>query len=291
MSFVRALRADLVERRLWPFALALVIGLVAIPVLLLRSPAPAPSPAPVSTADRAAAVAAALPVVNLTATPSAGPGISGRGRNPFLSSQSQPTSATSGTTGAQGHPGTSTPGGSAGTGPAGPHGGTTGPSGPGSTTIPGLPPGPGHRAPANQLVLRVGLAGHLTTMTVDIPVAGSQRVVAVPSRDRPYAVLLGVTAKAHRAIFLLSGEQILNPNADCRPDQNDCREVALGPGDDIVFNVVAARGHLARYVIAVRSIRLPGGQVAATAASASPAPTAGSSPAGPTTFDGLVPLL
>ncbi len=109
--------------------------------------------------------------------------------------------------------------------------------------------------------------------------------------ERRYAVLLGVTAKAHRAIFLLSGEQILNPNADCRPDQNDCREVALGPGEDIVFNVVAANGHLARYVIAVRSIRLPGVQAAATAASASPAPTAGSSPAGPTTFDGLVPLL
>jgi len=48
MSPLRTLARDLVERRLWPVAALLVVGLIALPLLFLR-PTPAaiaPAPAP-----------------------------------------------------------------------------------------------------------------------------------------------------------------------------------------------------------------------------------------------------
>jgi hypothetical protein len=79
MSPLRTIARDLLERRLWPFAALLAIGLVAVPVVFLR-PAPSavsetPAPAPAATP---AAGAAATPAAPATAPgdPTADPSVS-----------------------------------------------------------------------------------------------------------------------------------------------------------------------------------------------------------------------
>src|SRR5439155_1106701 len=65
---LRGIVRDLVERRLWPLAALLVLGLVAVPVLLLR-------PAPAALEQTAAPVASAAPAAPAAAgaTPAAAP--------------------------------------------------------------------------------------------------------------------------------------------------------------------------------------------------------------------------
>ena len=68
MTPLRGIVRDLVERRLWPLAALLVLGLVAVPVLLLR-------PAPAALEQTAAPVASAAPAAPAAAgaTPAAAP--------------------------------------------------------------------------------------------------------------------------------------------------------------------------------------------------------------------------
>src|SRR4051794_38719431 len=76
MSPLRTIARDLIDRRLWPLAALLAVGLVAIPVVFLRpapnavSEAPAPPAATAAPSNPAAAVAPAAAPVDPTADPS-----------------------------------------------------------------------------------------------------------------------------------------------------------------------------------------------------------------------------
>jgi hypothetical protein len=76
MSPLRTIARDLVDRRLWPLAALLAVGLVAIPVVFLRpapnavSEAPAPAAAPVAPSNPAAAAATTSPLSDPVADPS-----------------------------------------------------------------------------------------------------------------------------------------------------------------------------------------------------------------------------
>ena len=76
MSPLRTIARDLVDRRLWPFAALLAVGLVAIPVVFLRpapsavSEAPAPAAAPAAPSNPAASAAATAVPGDATADPS-----------------------------------------------------------------------------------------------------------------------------------------------------------------------------------------------------------------------------
>src|SRR5690242_12377234 len=86
MSFLRNVLRDLVEKRLWPVAIALVAALVAVPIVLGGSsdagaPAADVAAAPAGAADQPAAGAEAVSL----ATPAEGPvDRPGKTRDPFV---------------------------------------------------------------------------------------------------------------------------------------------------------------------------------------------------------------
>ena len=80
MSLVRDLWADLVDKRLWPVAVVLVLALVAIPTLL-REPAASPVPAPAPVADTGPAHMVSDPSAIAAARPRGA--VVGEAKNPF----------------------------------------------------------------------------------------------------------------------------------------------------------------------------------------------------------------
>lgn len=62
-----SLRRDLIERRLWPVAILLLIGVIAVPVLLLKRSSPSGTPVPLPPAVSVANAAAASPAASASA--------------------------------------------------------------------------------------------------------------------------------------------------------------------------------------------------------------------------------
>jgi hypothetical protein len=90
VSPLRGIVRDLVDRRLWPVAALLIVGLVAVPVLVLR-PAPAALDSSTTTAS---APAAAAPATAATATPAAAtPGTGDATTDPSVSLTTSPFAA------------------------------------------------------------------------------------------------------------------------------------------------------------------------------------------------------
>ncbi|MDQ6777683.1 MAG: hypothetical protein M3071_16055, partial [Actinomycetota bacterium] len=82
MNVIQSLIADLREKRLWPIAVALLVALVAVPVLLSGGSNASPPVASVPPAGASSAAVPALPAVSVTATPSHAR-LTGRRRDPF----------------------------------------------------------------------------------------------------------------------------------------------------------------------------------------------------------------
>ena len=101
MSFLRNLLADLVEKRLWPVAAALVAALVAVPIMLGGGGGDASTAAPAAGAGAVAPPAADAPgraQVALETSP-ASDGHDGRSRDPFVQ-RNAPKSTTAAKVGA-----------------------------------------------------------------------------------------------------------------------------------------------------------------------------------------------
>ncbi|MDQ6821841.1 MAG: hypothetical protein M3076_16145 [Actinomycetota bacterium] len=81
MSTLSAFITELRERRLWPVAVVLLIGIVAVPLVLAKTPPPTPAPVR-SASGLPVAGNPAVPSVSLGATPAATPPRGGA-RNPF----------------------------------------------------------------------------------------------------------------------------------------------------------------------------------------------------------------
>ena len=82
MSFVRSVWADLVDKRLWPVAVALVVAAVAVPVLL-HKPSKAVNISAAPPAATAGDRVAPGSTVSLTEGPASGLLIGGRLHDPF----------------------------------------------------------------------------------------------------------------------------------------------------------------------------------------------------------------
>jgi hypothetical protein len=224
MNAVRSLLRDLVERRLWPVALLLVIAAVAVPVYLGRSSsdeaqAPVPVPAP-STAGKASRAAVTLDEAPAEST--------GRGdvRNPFKQ-QHVPKVATPATGGGSGSedkaPAQS--GGSGGSTPSG-----TGGSDGADTT---KPKADSATDPLDRyhLTLRVGKAGNLKTLK-DVA-----RLSGLPSAENPFFVFTGVLKDGKTAVFLLSSDAEATGDGKCRPSAKTCQTVEVKQGDTVFFDL------------------------------------------------------
>ena len=253
---LRTLVADLVERRLWPVAVVLVIALVALPVVVLGG---AEETAPVTTVPGAQAEAGEASAVTL-ATDGDNPRAEGSQRDPFTQPAAKKavpaTGGDASTAGGAPAAGSTGSTGSTGSGSAGPTGGSSpdlglgdigvvpidgsngGSTGSGST---------GSGSPSTDdrdswhVDLRFGKNGSLQSKS-DVP-----RLSPLPSTQDPFFVFLGVAADGKTAMFLVSSDAVATGDGRCLPSPENCDRVEMEAGDTEFFDVATPDGSVTQY--------------------------------------------
>jgi hypothetical protein len=233
MSAVRNLINDLIDRRLWPIAVALLAALVAVPVLLgggSKAPASAPA-APLAAAPATPATQAAVSMATTTTTtPQYRPGPV---RNPFAQHH-VPAPAT--TTQPTLTPSTSAPVTSA---PSTPVGGSP------ITATPVLP-GTGGAQPDTvkdvwRVNVRFGEAGDQKLHR------GIPRLTPLPSATNPFFIFMGVLADHKTAVFLISSDATPTGDGTCKPDPAQCETIEMRAGDTEFFDVADGNSGVTQY--------------------------------------------
>lgn len=236
MTFLKALWSDLVEKKLWPVAVVLVLALVAVPVLLGGSD---------DAADPASGAVATAPVeAGLDASVALDPAVpvrrdrSGKVRDPFVQQNVPKTDTALAPTTVIAPTAPSTPpaaaptGSSGGSAPAGPIGPSATPRP--STAAPAVGrPNPLH---AFKVSLRFGKAGKLMRRS-DVA-----RLSPLPSSTNPFFVYLGVLEDHKTAVFLISADVKATGDGTCRPRKSSCETIEMTAGETEFFDVVGEDG-------------------------------------------------
>jgi hypothetical protein len=233
MSEVRNLINDLVDRRLWPIAVALLGALVAVPVLLgggSKAPASAPA-APLAAAPASPAAQAAVSMATTTTTtPQYRPGPV---RNPFAQHHvAVPTTPTTPTPA----PTPSAPAG----GPSVPLGGSP------ITPTPVLPSTGGGQPDSTvtdvwRVNVRFGEAGDQKLRH------GIPRLTPLPSATNPFFIFMGVLADHKTAVFLISSDATPTGDGTCKPTPTQCETVEMRAGDTEFFDVTDGNAGVTQY--------------------------------------------
>lgn len=240
--FVTDLWQDLLEKRLWPVAVALIAAAVAVPVVLGKSPArevvPAPTRSPVAVAG--VPVLAGSPVRvgptgfrdSLSNAPL---------RDPFKQ-QHLPAPPDNNSTIPRLIP------------VAPPGVDVTPPGSPGPGLSPGVGPAPGggpgpRRAPATgvKLKLRLGTGGGALKTYEVAP------LTALPSSSKPVLIYLGLLKDGKTASFLLSSDSNPQGNGKCKPSAGVCQTLLMKEGDTEFLDIDLGGG-AAQYQLEVDRI-------------------------------------
>jgi hypothetical protein len=248
MNTLKALITDLRQRRLWPVALALVLALVAIPVLLSKKASSTPV-AQLPATGAPTSLSTGGPAVTVQGTPDQ-THLKGKGRDPFTPQTSTakpattttPTTTPTGGTGSTGSTAGSTVGGTTGsTGSTG-TGGSTGSGSSGVTPLPPtpspgptpvtIPPAPGHSHPAPaglkaDQTYRVTLAITNSKGGLD-KIDPLERLTVLPSKSDPLLIELGVLKGGNRVLFAVQPGTVVHGPGTCTPGAIDCEVLSLG---------------------------------------------------------------
>lgn len=262
MNVLRAVRDDLVETRLWPVAVLLVVLMIAIPVVLARGgsaapAAPAPVPAPVADATAKEPV-----VLQQPAQPAQAP--RGRFRDPFRGAQGtgQPGSAASAAQAGTAKSVTPAPPASSGsssssssssssTGSSSSPGGSSssGGSSQATTVTPSTtPPASAPAAPTTQpAVPGRYFAGYRVDLSWGDPAAlrtlhDVDRLTVLRTAARPSLVFLGIRLDGKTAVFLVPGVASATGDGRCRPGNGFCSVIELREGETEYLDVQTPTG-------------------------------------------------
>jgi hypothetical protein len=243
MRPLRTLLNELVERRLWPVALLLVLALVAVPLLLAKPAASTDDGAPPATSPpeaQAAAVAAARapgdtapggePVVAVAQAEEPNAPLRGRAKNPFRQQHlaADPSAAGAVSAGTASSAGGSDTSGSAGSGDS--DGQTQTPSSPQETYT------------YTTIDVRFGKAGLSLRRLDDVP-----RLTPLPSAAEPIVVFLGMRADRQTAVFLVSTDVHAQGDGKCVPSRKTCEAIELTRGDVALLDFADADGSVTQY--------------------------------------------
>jgi hypothetical protein len=248
MRPVRALIESLVERRLWPVALLLVVAIFAVPLTLGKS-APAETAADSVPASGSGAGGAGP---SLPGSDSASASIiqnigSGRGlrlltrEDPFAQHGIKAKSTTSAGSSATATGGASTTLGSGGT--TTPSSTSTPISGTGSTTTV-TPISPTPVAPTYLTVaagMTFGRIGHLVRHR-DLA-----RLSALPSATHPIIIFLGIIKGSRTGVFLVPSDVHPSGEGSCHPSASNCQTVHLAVGQTEFFDAFDSAGASQQY--------------------------------------------
>lgn len=229
-AFFKDVWHDLVNKRLVPVAAALVIALVAVPLVLARGGSDAPPPAPTTAATPAPETDAEVADVRLAESRPSGQGLDAAARDPFEQKRERKPAAEK--------PASSEP--SAGTqSPA------AGDSDSDETA------GSDELDTSYEIVIDFGLAGE----------AKRERTVAamtpLPSADDAYIVYLGARDGGKTAVFLVSTDVRATGDGVCEPSEDACQRVEVKVGDTQLFDVTdtATGTALGSYELELTQIR------------------------------------
>ncbi len=227
MTILRDALRDLRDRRLWPFAAALLVALVGIPVLLSTTANPAPASIP--PAQASASNGPGIPVISVE-NPPAHSKLNGRARDPFKQ-QAAPAIATTSTTptsptvpSGSGTPGSST---TSTTTPT-PSPATT-PSSTTTTTTPNTTPAP--RAPSGLTDSQsYDIALSITRPSGGVAsIPALERLSVLPDRNDPLLVELGVLKGGKRVLFAVQPGAMVRGRGQCLPGRVDCEILSIAP--------------------------------------------------------------
>lgn len=252
--FLGKLVAELRQRKLLPLAMALVLALVAIPVLLSSGSVAPPAPSAAALASAARPAAAALPVLNVASGSSSRP-VTGPARDPFSpqSGVSHPAAASAVAASAPSFvsPASHSSSGSFAGGSTGgaPTSSGSGSSAAGSVSAPStsfsapaapvgpLPAGivvaarprPSFTALAADQAYRVALA--LTNPAGGVQTTDPlERLSPIPNAQHPLLVELGVLQGGRRVLFALLPNVLVSGPGSCIPGPRDCEILSLAAG-------------------------------------------------------------
>jgi hypothetical protein len=255
MTFLRNVLHDLVEKRLWPVAVALIVALVAVPVVLGGSEEPV---APVD--DVAAVTPEKVPpgsaeVVSLDQNvPTGKVARTGKVRNPFKQ-QHLPKTDTAGAASSllaatRSLLGNSSSPSSPSTGGSSPSGGGGGIQTPTPSPTPTAPK-PDKPDPKDlyRVTLRFGEVGDLKTHK------NVARLTPLPSSSNPFVVFLGIKADGKTAVFLVSSSSGTTGEGDCEPDDT-CTFLYMKEDQQQSFEAVDANDQVVTYALKLLKINV-----------------------------------
>jgi hypothetical protein len=276
-TFLSDLWNDLRAKRLWPVAVLLLAGLVAVPVLLSQSAEEPPAPTTAAGAARKAPEPKdlkGLATVKLeegdvedgsmldTFDPSnpfrppakvvrgAQEAESGSASSSGPGSAETPSSGSGGSSGSTGSSGDT--GSSGGSGTPGAGGGSPGGSDGGQTTT---------KTTEYAYVIDVTFRANGRTRKV----RGMDRLDMLPSQASPLLLFLGVSSNAGNAVFLVDSTLDAAGEGRCKPSKADCAFLHLGAGSEHAFTDEDGDTYRLR-VDEIRKVKL--GRSSAAAASA-----------------------
>lgn len=251
MRPLRNLFDELVERRLWPVALLLVLALAAVPLLLSKPAASTDDGAPATTpAEAPAAVAAAArapgdtppggePVVAVAQAEKPTAPLRGHAKNPFRQ-QHVPADPASGAASSSTVTASATSG-DATTGSGGGSGGSGGEA----------PSDPQPTFEYASIDVRFGHAGHRLRMIEDVP-----RLTPLPNASNPIVVFLGMRRDHETAVFLVSTDVHVQGLGQCVPSRRLCEAIELRRGEAAFFDYTQEDGDAEQYELDLDDVTL-----------------------------------
>jgi hypothetical protein len=274
MNQLKNIGSDLLEKRLWPLALLLVVALVALPFVIGRGGTDPVPPAPVTPATSVTAADGSKAEVTVQQVPAATAerNRAGKVRDPFAKVIKPPAPPTASTPPSQSTPSNATP-------PSNPSaGGGSGSTGTGTGTTPtgtgtGTPTTPAPKAapkpkadPLDTYRLRLvfGNTDNHTRVMDDVA-----RLTPLPSAENPFFVFLGVLSDNQKAVFLVASDANVTGDGTCKPSKTTCETVELAAGETEYFDITTPGGRAVQYVMHVRKIeRRPASQAGTARAAA-----------------------
>jgi hypothetical protein len=231
MTVLQAIWSDLREKRLWPVAVALLVAIVAVPVVLAKSAGPSSPPPSPTPGGANPSQSAKLAVINVQTTSGSGALKGASKRDPFIQQVTSTTTTTTGgstSTTATGAGSTATTG-SSGSTSGGTSTGTGGTVPTTPTTTPTLTPNPPF----------VGLTSH-EAYHVTLAITDSNggfntidpltRLSLLPSNQQPLLIELGVLKGGHRVLFAVQPGTVVSGPGTCTPGPIDCQILSLAEG-------------------------------------------------------------
>lgn len=231
---------DLRAKRLWPVAVLLLLGVVAVPVLLSKSPSTPPAP-PVPTMLPAApglpAVTQRLllpsqlkstkrdpfaPQAGVASSSPTAPSATGSPSVPASTGSAVGTSA--GTTNSTPSSGGGSPSPTSGGSTTTPTGTTTGGNGTGTTGSGGKTPPPAGLTARQSYAVKLAISNASGGINTLDPL---QRLSVLPSAHQPLMVELGVLKGGSRVLFALEPGTVVSGAGQCVPGPIDCQIVSV----------------------------------------------------------------